>query len=79
MAPALLSKVFQFAKLSYRIAPEVDLTYAIAVLEEYSDHIIYWYFVEFAQNEERQGWPDIQGLPCRCSGCITDLQIQTTW
>jgi hypothetical protein len=37
MAPALLSKVFQFAKL---YAFEVDLTYAIAVLE-FSNDIIH--------------------------------------
>ena len=42
---------------------EADLTNAIAVLE-FSNDIIHRPFGDTALNEERQGWPDIHGLPC---------------
>ncbi len=59
------------------MAIEVDFTYAIAVLE-HSDDIIQRRFGDIALNEERQGGPNVQGHPCRYSGCTMKLQIQAT-
>jgi hypothetical protein len=30
-------------------------------------------------NDEMQGWPDVQFVPCGCFGCTKKLQIQATW
>jgi len=47
----------------------VYLTYAIAAVPEYSNDIIDGpYCGDTAINEERHGWPDIQGLLCRSAG-----------
>ena len=43
------------------MAIEVNLTFAIAVLE-FSNDIIHRRFRDIAMNEEKQGGPDVQGL-----------------
>jgi len=56
--------------------------HTIGALEPRNDvvHASYWLVVIFIDiNVKRQGWPDIQPVPCRCSACTGKLQIQAMW
>src|SRR6266446_5165159 len=77
MELASLPKLFIFSLRGFK-TPEADLTYANSMLE-YSNDVVHRRFRDVVTNEERQCWPDIQGLPCRCSGRTIKLQIQSTW
>jgi hypothetical protein len=59
------------------VAIEADLTYAIAVLE-FSNEITHCRSGDISLDEERKGWPDIEGIPRRYFGIIIKLQVQAT-
>jgi hypothetical protein len=56
------------------------LPHTISALERRNDVIHAWFRVEeIGLNDKRQGWPNTQAVPHRCSACIENPEIQATW